>query len=291
MMNVPNGFSAHQANNIYMEHMSHENRLVNFNQSMEEWHALYKFIVGIGGGLVHLMPTDINSNLQDLVFCANSGIVLHHWNNKDSVIISNFTSPPRHGETLVIEKTLKAMGYETVICPYKFEGEADLKYLYGNVYIGGYGIRSEKESFEWMEKNFGMKIIKIHMKNPFFYHLDCSLFPITKDNVILCAEEYSTEEIKEIENHINIIDVKRDAIRAGITNCVRVNQYILNTATTFPPGGISKEENDKLEHYKTEILEKICSELGLQPHLFKLSEFEKGGGLLSCLIMHLNHSW
>ena len=53
------------------------------------------------------------------------------------------------------------MDYEVHMCPFKWEGEADLKYLYDNVYIGGYGIRSDIKAYEWMEEKFDMKIIKL----------------------------------------------------------------------------------------------------------------------------------
>ena len=45
------------------------------------------------------------------------------------------------------------MDYQVHMCPFKWEGEADLKYLYDNVYIGGYGIRSDIQAYEWMEEN------------------------------------------------------------------------------------------------------------------------------------------
>src|SRR2546429_9605312 len=49
------------------------------------------------------------------------------------------------------------MGYNVCVPPTKFEGEAELKHLYDNVYAGGFGIRSERETYEWMEKNFEMR--------------------------------------------------------------------------------------------------------------------------------------
>ena len=56
------------------------------------------------------------------------------------------------------------MNYETYIVPNKWEGEADLKYLKDNVYIGGYEIRSEIETYQWMEQNFDMNILKLSYK-------------------------------------------------------------------------------------------------------------------------------
>ena len=39
---------------------------------------------------------------------------------------------------------------------------------------------------------------------------------------------------------------------------------------------------------KIEVLEKICSNEGMEPIIFNLSEYMKSGAMLSCCIMHLN---
>jgi N-dimethylarginine dimethylaminohydrolase len=85
-----------------------------------------------------LAPSDVP--LQDLTFTANLGIVLSHLPNRKVAIVSNLTSEPRHDETEFGLKYFQVMGYETFVSDTKFEGEADLKYLYDNIYVGGYGI-------------------------------------------------------------------------------------------------------------------------------------------------------
>ena len=67
------------------------------------------------------------------------------------------------------------MGFKVIPCPYLFEGEAELKYLRDNIYIGGYGIRSEKESYDWMASEFDMNIIPLELTDPYNYHLDCTI--------------------------------------------------------------------------------------------------------------------
>ena len=70
------------------------------------------------------------------------------------------------------------MGYSTHISPYKWEGEADIKHLYDNVYIGGYGIRSNIKTYEWMEENFDMEIIKVAMVDEYLIPFRLLNFPI-----------------------------------------------------------------------------------------------------------------
>jgi hypothetical protein len=50
-----------------------------------------------------------------------------------------------------------------------------------------------------------------------------------------------------------------------------------------------KDENYELERNKINTLEKICSNEGLEPVIFNLSEYMKSGALLSCMVMHLNY--
>jgi len=42
------------------------------------------------------------------------------------------------------------------------------------------------------------------------------------------------------------------------------------------------------EKHKIESLEKICSDEGMEPVIFNLSEYMKSGAMLSCMVMHLN---
>src|SRR5439155_581718 len=136
----------------------------------------------------YLVPTPRNCGLQDLVFTANLGVVLEHVPQRDVVVISNFTSKPRWGETEIGVDFFKAMGYRVYVAPSRFEGDAELKHLQDNVYVGGYGTRSERDTYEWMEKTFGMKVIKVRLSDPYLYHLDCSVFPITRENTLVCTE-------------------------------------------------------------------------------------------------------
>ena len=47
-------------------------------------------------------------------------------------------------------------------------------------------------------------------------------------------------------------------------------------------------EDYAFEKHKIESLEKICSDAGMEPVIFNLSEYMKSGAMLSCMVMHLN---
>jgi len=243
---------------------------------------LYNFMAG--QSLVHLLPAE--GNYQDQVYVANLGLQLPHIKDENHILLSNFTSDPRKGEELVGEKFFNQMGYKTHISPFKWEGEADIKYLYDNVYIGGYGIRSNIKTYEWMEKNFDMEIIKVAMTDEYLYHLDCSIFPLNQDKTLICTELFDPQEVAQIEQYTEIIDVNIDDALGGMTNSVRLGNMILCASNIAELK--KSHEYYEAEKHKIESLEKICSDEGMEPVIFNLSEYMKSGAMLSCMVMHLN---
>ena len=237
-----------------------------------------------GQSLVHLLPAE--GNFQDLIYVANLGLQLPHIKDENHILLSNFTSPPRQGEEFVGEKFFNQMGYKTHISPHKWEGEADIKYLSDNVYIGGFDIRSDIQTYHWMEENFDMNIIKVKMVDEYMYHLDCSIFPLNTRSTMVCTELYDKSELAQINKYTNIIDIDVEDSMYGMANSVRLGNMIL-CASNISEMKRGDEFYDGEKH-KIASLEKICSDEGMEPVIFNLSEYMKSGAMLSCMVMHLN---
>jgi len=284
LLNPPFSYSTEVANNVWMEEIADDQRRPDIRRSMIQFMEFYRFLAA--EALVFLLPTPKNGHLQDLVFTANLGIVMEHLEDKNTVVISNYTSPPRRGETRVGKTFFQSLGYETFVSPHRFEGEADLKHLHGNVYIGGVGMRSESATYRWMEETFGAKIIQVGIRDPYLYHLDCSIFPITKRDTLVCTSLFDKDEIAELEKVTNIIDVSVDIAYNGICNSVRLSNCILNSSNIHELK--AGTEDYAYELAKNRRLEDIASNLAFEVCYFNLSEFMKGGALLSCMAMHLN---
>jgi N-dimethylarginine dimethylaminohydrolase len=282
LMNFPFSLSTSDPNNIWMQEMTDEELSINKPKAYKQFMDLYNFMAG--QSLVYVLPSE--GNLQDLVYVANLGLQLPHIKDENHILLSNFTSDPRKGEELVGEKFFNQMGYKTHISPYKWEGEADIKYLYDNVYIGGYGIRSNIKSYEWMEENFDMNIIKVAMVDEYMYHLDCSIFPLNTHKTLVCTELYDKEELNEIEQHTEIVDIDVEDSLYGMANSVRLGNMVLCASNISE---LKKtDEFYEGEKHKIASLEKICSDEGMEPVVFNLSEYMKSGAMLSCMVMHLN---
>ena len=283
VLNFPFTLDTSNPNNIWMQEMDPENLKVNKGTAYKQFLDLYEFIAG--NSLAYLLPS--SGNFQDQVYVANLGIYLPHIKDSNQIILANFTSEPRQGEEKVGKSFFDLMGYETTICPFKWEGEADLKYLYDNIYIGGYGIRSQYEAYEWMEEKFDMKIIKLEMVDDYLYHLDCSIFPLTKEKTLVCTEMFDEEELAQLSQYTEVIDISVDDAFNGLTNSIRLGNMILCASNISEM--TRADENYEAEKAKIETMEKICFNEGLEPVFFNLSEYMKSGAMLSCMIMHLNY--
>ena len=282
VMNFPFSLSTADPNNIWMQELTDKELIINKPKAYKQFMDLYNFVAG--GAVVNLLPSE--GNFQDQVYVANLGIYLPHIKNENHIILSNFTSDPRKGEELVGEKYFNQMGYKTAISPFKWEGEADLKYLYGNKYIGGYGIRSDIKAYEWMEEQYGMDILKVEMVDEYLYHLDCSIFALNNNQTLVCTELFEEEELIEMEKYTEIINIDVDDAFGGITNSVRLGNMLMCASNI-------SEMKKSHEYYEGEVhkiktLEKICGDAGMEPVIFNLSEYMKSGAMLSCMMMHLN---
>jgi len=295
LMVMPTNASSDNQNNVWITELSEEDRVIDNETAFNQWLDLYMFLNQ--QGLVTIMPSPKDEEgLADHVYAANSGMMIG-----DTFVVSNFTSEPRIPETAIIEKFMQNMGCKVVICPFKFEGEADGGKFIGKLdgkdtYLCGYGLRSDIRAYEWMSEQFDVNFIPVKMTNEKCYHFDCLCFPITasnnleeeKANVFLCTEILSESDVQKVRKYCNIINVPEKLADFGLTNCVRVGSYVLCASDFYSLDPEVDGEVYYTERDKNQFLEDALSEFGMEPVFFDLSEFSKAGAMLSCNICHLN---
>jgi arginine dihydrolase len=285
LLGFPFSYGADVVNNSWMEELDDKKRRVDLRRATRQFLELYNFLSS--EGVVYLLPSPSNG-LQDLVFTANLGVVLEHMPGKDTVVLSNFTVASRRGETEVGRRFFEAMGYRVIVAPDRFEGEAELKHLQDNVYLGGYGLRSSREVYDWMERAFDMRIVRLRQREPYLYHLDTTIFPVTREATLVCTELFDRKEVAQIEKVTNVIDVSVDHCFSGITNSVRSYNTILNASHLHDLKAGSEEYREEIS--KNRRLEDLASEMGFEVTFVNLSEYLKAGAVLSCMVMHLNRA-
>jgi N-dimethylarginine dimethylaminohydrolase len=284
LMNVPFSLTAETPNNAWMDEMPAKARHIDIDRAINQFLQLYHFMAG--DALVYLLPTPRATGLQDLVYCANMGVILEHLPDPNRVILSNFSTEVRLPETGIGRRFFESMGYEVSLPPWHFEGDAELKHLHDNIYAGGYGIRSDKRAYDWMEQEFDMRVIRLEETDPYLYHLDCTVMPLTREDTLVCTEMYTQQELRQLEAVTNIVDVSVDDCFSGICNTVRLGNSLLNASNIneMKPGDDYYEE----EKHKNRTLEDIALRFAFEVSHFNLSEYMKSGALLSCMVMHLN---
>ncbi|RUS95291.1 hypothetical protein DSM106972_090670 [Dulcicalothrix desertica PCC 7102] len=283
LMNVPFSLSTEFPNNAWMLDLEPDELVIDKEKTLSQFMSLYSFMSRYA--VVYLLPSV--PGLQDQTYVANLGIVLPHTPEK-TVVISNFYSEPRRNESEIGRDFFKLMKFSIQDAPEYFEGEADLKHIRDNVYVGAYGLRTSKNALDWFSRTFDMKVIPLLMQDEYLYHLDCCVLPLSPEHLAVCTEIVDKETLHELEKYTCIHDVSVDDAYSGLTNSIVLGKHLL-CASHIQDLSPSHEDYE-YEKNKIESVSSLCSSLGMEPVFFNLSEFCKSGALLSCLVMHLNRN-
>lgn len=285
LLSFPTHLSVDKPNNVWMNKQEIlDLGPLDVDLAWKQWLDFYSSLAQTA--LIYILPA--REGLQDQTYTANLGITLPNHISKGTYILSNFRSRPRIGEEQEGRRFLSDLGYNVIQSPYFFEGEAELKYIAGNLFAGGYGIRTSKKAYDWMEKQFGMEIIKCYCSDQELYHFDCVFASLYKDQAIVCTELLEPSAVKKLEKHVNIYSIDKELAKTGITNLVR------NSGMCYIHSDISDLSEEDGEYYQNEkrkvsTFEKICGDAGLEPVIVDISEFGKSGALLSCCTCRLNY--
>ncbi|NLS02181.1 amidinotransferase [Rhizobium sp. P32RR-XVIII] len=290
LMNLPLSLSTQVPNNAWMNDIGVSERGIRLDRAVSQFQELYKHVTR--QAIVYLLPSHFG--LQDQTYVSNLGVVLPHC-KEDTVIVSRFRTEPRVGEARIGADFFKLMNFaveqppETIDGePVYLEGEADFKWIRGNLYIGAHGTRSSRNALTWAAERFEMEVIPFRVADPYLYHLDCWVFRLTEEAVILCTSAADRTCVREIERHCEIIDISPEEARAGIVNNLLLPSEVLCDSNIRELESGSPKY--AMEKAKIDRLEKICARFGRELTVFCMSEFYKSGALLSCLVMHLKHA-
>lgn len=288
LMSLPLALSTAVANNPWMAEYEAEEGRIDHARALAQFAAVYRLLSR--RVIIYLLPS--RPGLQDQVYVANLGAVLHH-REENPVVVSRFRSSPRVAEAPAGFAFFSAMNMEVHAPPATwrgepvfFEGEADLKRIRGNLYVGAEGLRSSRAAMRWMAEAFEMEIIHYPIVDRRLYHLDGTLLPIDAESVVLCRERATSEATRAIERVCEVIPVSLRETIAGLPNSLVMGGclYCDTTIATISRGDHWYEE----ERIKVRAAERICRQKGLDLELVDISEFYKSGAGLSCLVMRLN---
>jgi N-dimethylarginine dimethylaminohydrolase len=256
----------------------------NREKAYAQWMDLYKVLSSMA--LVDLLPAI--DGAQDQNYVANIGLELPEFIARKTFILSNFRSEPRKIEEGPARAYFALKEFNVVQPSSYFEGFADIKFIRpedkGGLFIGGYGIRTAPETYDWMMQQYSrMRIIPVKMTNERLYHFDTEFFPVDKENALVAIFAIEKEDLKEIEKVVNVIDVAEPFAMAGTTNCIRCGNKIINQSNIAELEHGTEEYTAEKE--RVDWLTETVGRLGFDPVFVNLSEFEKSGASASCFAL------
>ncbi len=266
----PDYLSTKIPNNVFMEGKDKEP--ANVPRAINQWDRSAHIMEALGVEIFEIPPV---KGCQDQVYVANIGIAIDPY-----IILAHYKADGRACEVPPARKFFTGLGYQCIQPPDFFEGEADLKLWKEGFYFGGYGLFSSLNSFKWIERMTGAKIIPVHEINKKAYHLDCNLLVVDEGNFIVVKNGLDADSIKTLQKFGNVHFTPDGIETTGITNGVLIPEKKIYMSGTFNP-----EQPDYRKAMEW-LLEKM-DELDYTCLFVDVDSYNASGADLSCSVMHL----
>lgn len=242
----------------------HRQQGIDRTLAQAQWRSLYASVLAAGA---HIELAPAIDGLPDYVFTANAGLL-----DRGLFIPSQFTFPERRREEPHWRAWFDSHGYTVRSLPSKlrWEGEGDTL-IAGELLLAGYGFRSELAAQRAVAKLVERPLLPLELANPWLYHLDTCLFPLSGETVFYAPEAFTPAARAAIAATFReAIPVPHDEANRFACNAVVLGTHVIMAA--------------QCPQLRAEVESR-----GYTVHEVTLSEFLKSGGGAKCLTLHLNH--
>jgi N-dimethylarginine dimethylaminohydrolase len=170
----------------------HREVRVDPEKARDQWERLVATLRAAGAGIEVLDP---RSDLPDLVFTANAGLV-----NGNRFIPSRFRHPERRGETPHDVDWFRRHGFEVDELPpgLVHEGAGDAL-PFGDVLVSGYSFRSDAASHAALSRITGMPVRSVQLTDQRLYHLDLTFCPLDERRAIVAPTGWDAYACRVME--------------------------------------------------------------------------------------------
>jgi N-dimethylarginine dimethylaminohydrolase len=228
-----------------------------------QWHALHKTITGLGARVSLLDPVP---GLPDMVFTANAGLMYH-----DTFLSARFRPQVRQGEVIHYERWFEHEHFNVHRLPDGMfhEGAGDALFC-GQTLFGGYRIRSDVRSHQYVANILGCQVLPLELVDPRFYHLDTCFCPFDSDAALWYPPAFDEYGQRVIREHISdlVAAPEEDALRFGC------NAVVIGRTVILPSGCSTLRRELESRHFEVREQE--------------LDEFLKAGGSAKCLTLRVD---
>ncbi|MBX9850670.1 MAG: hypothetical protein K2X86_02820 [Cytophagaceae bacterium] len=273
MMASPDYFDIVDVKNPYMKDQEGK---VNKTLASKQWDFLrntYRSLVA-KNILDEVLEIKGAVNCEDMVFAANQTFPWITDKGEKVVIMSKMKHASRQREVSYFEEYFKNLGYKIIHLKHTqfFEGMGDtIPHPGRRLLYGGFGHRSEIESYTEISELFGVSVITLELKDEKFYHLDTCFLPADEKNVLLYKKAFTHEGLDMIKTLFeNVIEVPANEAENFALNA----HVVYNTQHKI---ALIQKNNS----HTTAILRK----LGFEVIEADTSEFMKSGGSIFCMKM------
>jgi N-dimethylarginine dimethylaminohydrolase len=265
----PEFFGASEAKNAFSRHDS----AINLPLAIAQWEKLCEAFQRAGLQVFHLEP---RFGLEDMCFTDSQAFVGIDSEDRSFAVPSRMLHRSRRDEVEHSTVWYANQGYRIVDLGLEgeefLEGAGDLIWNpdWESVWAG-YGNRTTRaavDMFAAIMGEMGFAVRKLELVDPYFYHLNLCLAPLTPDALLIYPGAFSPETLAQIRNLTHTLEVSREEAMQFECNGVSVNGYYITPR-------LSRK------------LESILSGKGIEPIVVDLSEFQKAGGSVASLKMLL----
>lgn len=233
----------------------------------DQWNNLCHVLRECGAEVVEVPPA---KGYPDQVFMSDPGIT---WGNQ--FFVSQFASAERGPEANLMAEFMASQGYQVSVLPQGLTWEGNGEVLFaldencaftGTCY-GGYGIRTKRESLDWLEQAMGCNFVKFRLTKAEFYHLDTCFCPIPGGYYAVYPDGLDATQWAAFS-----ADVEPENLY--IASQDEVSNFNLNAVVLG---------KNYITHACSPEYSKWLQERGFTVRITDVSEFIKAGGSVKCL--------
>jgi N-dimethylarginine dimethylaminohydrolase len=239
-----------------------------------EWMALRDTLAGLGAEIDLVPPV---AGLPDLVFTANAAVVMDR-----TVLLARFRHAERRGEEAHYARAfeaLKAHGIVDRIATLPdgvvHEGAGDCVWdRTRRLFWMGYGPRSDAAAAPVIAETFGVETVPLELPDPRFYHMDTTLCPLTRGELMYFPGGFTKAGLGRIHDRIAPdlrIEIGADDAVTLAANAVCLGDAVVASAMSAD-------------------LRRRLAERGYTVHTTPLDSFRRSGGSAFCLTLRLDHT-
>ncbi|HEY1085491.1 MAG TPA: arginine deiminase family protein [Candidatus Saccharimonadales bacterium] len=226
--------------------------------AMKQWEKLVATLESLD---IKVDVIEQEQGVPDMVFATDQGIV-----RDGAVVLANFRHTQRKKERQYYRKWFRDNNFRLRALSNVFSFEGGDTLFFGDMLLVGTGFRANVASCEELANKFDIDVIPLRLTDPNFYHLDTCFLPVDHENAFYYPPAFSSASAKLLEKLIpNLHEFSRDeAFGFGANSFISGNHVVMQA--NLP------------------TLKQKLEKLGKIVHEVDVSEFNKSGGGIHCLI-------